>query len=213
MGADIDIFKHKCYNVVMTNQEKHPQNLEVEQLAVQQALGIDPTDLNAEGLDAFNSTVSVAGMFSRVDRQTGAYQTISPKRIRAIPVVSLDYASKQSASAGKELGWHEIESAWRTYTPTNDGSRHPDLLFDVALEGFNWTEESVRKVVDSIMDQKPSTDDEPHGKAQPSSAKYLLEALRPGVNWDGMPDSTLHDVEAGIFTNLIAAIKKHKSED
>jgi hypothetical protein len=109
--------------------------LSAEMLLVQQVSDIDPTQLDEPDRVEYDAYVDIVKQFSRYNPDTSEIETISPSRAEAIPAISARYCRLVIDARG-ELTPEEIVKEWATNIPENDGTRHPDVLFDIAQFNF-----------------------------------------------------------------------------
>ena len=124
------------------------QSASHEARLVQNVFGIDPNNLGESDLEEFNHLVAIVGQFSRVNPETGDYESISPSRVQSIPAITARHI-KLVAPARGILSPQEIAEVWRANMPFNNGERHPDLLFDIAQYNFG-TDEPIDDILRAI---------------------------------------------------------------
>lgn len=115
---------------------------------VQGVFELDPSVLGDSDLEEFNHLVSIVKQFSRVNPETGEYESISPSRVQAIPAITARHI-KLVAPARGILTSQQVAEVWNANMPFNDGSRHPDLLFDIAQYNFG-TDEPIDDILRAI---------------------------------------------------------------
>jgi len=116
---------------------------------VQEVFGMDLPRLEAAEKAEFDGLVTITRQFSRTNPDTGDYETISPRRVAAIPAITERHVRLLRPARG-ELGLEEILDSWCHNMPENDGLRHPDHLFDMAQMNFG-TDRPIEHIEHSIM--------------------------------------------------------------
>jgi hypothetical protein len=106
-----------------------------EDLLVRRVFDLGPSDITPIGGLDHTSLVAITTQFSRTNPRTSAHETISGSRVLAIPPVTERFRSLAHPTRG-DLTAQEVTTAWRQNLPQNDGQRHPDRLFEIAVWNF-----------------------------------------------------------------------------
>lgn len=127
----------------------HPLIASPEALMIQDVFEVHPNRMDTNERMEYDELVSIAMQFSRTDMTTGEYQIISKSRVAAIPAITARHMRLLEPARGV-LTVDEVRESWRINMPENDGTRHPDLLFDMTQRNFG-TDEPTGDITMSIM--------------------------------------------------------------